>query len=217
MRRWQKKKKSVVVHEEGRKGRERHEDGAEHEDSETLLQLEWMRGLRAVSSLFAVVMFGYDIAICSKNRKQVEESLDWWRYMSERRGMNVSTGGGRSREAVDLMVPGCWTQGFEFWEFMIPFFSWQCFLFEFLLLFKSPVFFLDSLFFIYCTSPVTLACTVFSLSFESCILCVSYLVLVTDDSEAFTCVSVLLWHICLSFCLSVLCSCCFPDGAGIAL
>lgn len=203
MRRWQ-KKKSVVVHEEGRKGRERHEDGAEHEDSETLLQLEWMRGLRAVSSLFAVVMFGYDIAICSKNRKQVEESLDWWRYMSERRGMNVSTGGGRCREAVDLMVPGCWL-----WVLGVhdSFFSWQCFLFEFLLLFKSPVFFLDSLFFIYCTSPVTLACTVFSLSFESCILCVSYLVLVTDDSEAFTCVSVLLWHI--SVCLFVF-QCCVP-------
>lgn len=207
MRRWQKKKKSVVVHEEGRKGRERHEDGAEHEDSETLLQLEWMRGLRAVSSLFAVVMFGYDIAICSKNRKQVEESLDWWRYMSERRGMNVSTGGGRCREAVDLMVPGCWTQGFEFWEFMIPFFpdSASCLSFCFFL--SHQCFFLDSLFFIYCTSPVTLACTVFSLSFESCILCVSYLVLVTDDSEAFTCVSVLLWHI--SVCLFVF-QCCVP-------
>lgn len=64
-----------------------------------------------MSSLFAVVMdmltdefrqeswwtmmFGYDIAICSKNRKQVEESLDWWRYVPERRGMNVSTGGGK--------------------------------------------------------------------------------------------------------------------------
>lgn len=54
---------------------------------------------------------------------------------------------------------------------------------------------------------MTLACTVFSLSFESCILCVSYLVLVTDDSEAFTCVSVLL---CLVSVVLFVFQCCVP-------
>ncbi|KAI5104758.1 protocadherin gamma-A5-like [Silurus meridionalis] len=36
------------------------------------------------------MMFVDDIVICGKSREQVEESLEWWRYALERRGMKVS-------------------------------------------------------------------------------------------------------------------------------
>lgn len=35
------------------------------------------------------IMFADDIIICSESKEQLEENLEWWRYILGRRGMKV--------------------------------------------------------------------------------------------------------------------------------